>query len=89
MGRRLNQLQIWTRVLFSDESRYNVSSADDRARIYRRFYDCDVDSCALERDRFGGGNVMVRGAMNTIFRSQLEIFNGTLSAKGIKLVAFC
>lgn len=54
---RLNQ-RLKTQVLFSDEFRFIVSNADGRARY--------VNNCIFERDRFGGGAVMVWGTI-TIF----------------------
>ena len=42
--------QQWARVLFSDESRFNLSHHDGRIRVFRR-------------DRFGGGSVMVWGGI--------------------------
>ena len=78
---RLNQRQNWSHVVLSDESRFNVSNADGRSRVYRRLRERFADNCVLERERFGGGGVMVWGAINHNFRSQLIVLNGTLTAR--------
>ena len=51
--------QQWVRVLFSDESRFNVSHHDRRIRGFRRRGERFADNCLIEWDRFGGGSVMV------------------------------
>ena len=73
--------QNWNRVVFSVESRFTLSFADGRLRVYRRRHKRFADSCVLERDRFGGGSVMVWGAISSGFRSDLIIVNGTLTAR--------
>ena len=73
--------QNWNRVVFSDESRFTLSFADGRLRVYRRRHERFADSCVLERDRFGSGSAMVWGAISSGFRSDLIIVNGTLTAR--------
>ena len=73
--------RFWTNVIFSDESRFSVSSADGRQRVYRRRNERYAQCCVLERNRFGGGSVMVWGAINHRFKSQLVIVNGNLNAQ--------
>ena len=78
-NQKLNdQRQNWARVVFSDESRFNLNFADERMRCYGRR---NADNCVLERNRFGGGSVMVWGAINAGFRSNLIILDGTLTAR--------
>lgn len=72
----------WRDVVFSDESRFCVSHADGRARVYRRMGERYRDPCVLERNRFGGPSVMVWGAINARFRSELVVINGNLTAQG-------
>ena len=55
--------QLWARVLFSDESRFNLSHHDGRIRVFRRRGERFADNCLIERDRFGGGSVMVWGGI--------------------------
>ena len=51
--------QQWAWVLFSDESRFNLSHHDGRIRVFRRRGERFADNRLIERDRFGGGSVMV------------------------------
>ena len=55
--------QQWARVLFSDESRFNLSHYDGRIRVFRRRGEPSADNCLIERDRFGGGIVIVWGGI--------------------------
>jgi len=71
----------WRDVIFSDESRFQLSFADGRHRIYRRRNERFARNCVQERDRFGGGGVMVWGAINADFRSQLVVVQGNLNAQ--------
>ena len=74
------QMGTWRRVMFSDESRFQLYRADGRQRVYRRigerFAACNVNQV----DRFGGGSVMVWGAIRFGWRSQLLIIDGNLTA---------
>ena len=78
---RNNVRRQWRDVFFSDESRFNVSNADGRVRIYRRRYERYARNCVQEHDRFGGGGVMVWAAIKNTFKSDLVIINGNLNAR--------
>ena len=56
--------QQWAQVLFSDESRFNLSHHDGQIRVFRRRGERFADNCLIERDRFGGGSV------NTVFEQK-------------------
>ena len=58
-------MRQWRRVLFTDESRFTLYRADGRRRVYRRRGEPFADACVVERDRFGGGSVMVWEALLT------------------------
>ena len=60
---RLFPIRQWRRVLFTDESRFTLYRADGRRRVYRRRGERFADACVVERDRFGGGSVMVWGGI--------------------------
>ena len=49
------------RVLFSDESRFNLSHHNGQIRVFRTRGERFADNCLVERDQFGGGSVMVMG----------------------------
>ena len=44
--------QQWARVLFSDESRFNLSHHDGRIRVFRRRGERFADNCLTKRCRF-------------------------------------
>ena len=71
----------WRDVVFSDESKFNLSHADGRLRIYRRRHERFAANCVIQHDRFGGGGVMVWGAINHNFKSSLVILRDTLTAR--------
>ena len=52
-------LQNW----FSDESRFMLQKRDGRTRVYRRRNERFERNCVLEVDNFGGGRVMMWGAI--------------------------
>ena len=66
--------------LFLDESRFNLSHSDGRARVYHRQNERYADCCVQERDRFGGGNVMVWAGITSRRRTNLVFVDGTLTA---------
>ena len=57
-------LQNWRRVWFSDESRFMLQKRDGRTRVYRRRNERFARNCVLEVDNFGGGSVMMWGAIS-------------------------
>ena len=70
----------WAAVVFSDESRFTLSRADGRLRVWRRVGERYADNCVLEADRFGGGSVMVWAAFSLDHRTPLHFFNGPVNA---------
>ena len=68
-------------LIFSDESRFSVSHADGRVRVYRRRNERYAHCCVRERDRFGGGGVMVwEGIMGNV-KIDLVVVQGNLNAQ--------
>ena len=57
-------LQNWKRVWFSNESRFMLQKIDGRTRVYRRRNERFTRNCVLEVDNFGGGSVMMWGAIS-------------------------
>ena len=72
--------QRWASVLFTDESKFNVSNADGRQRIYRRRNERYADCCVVEHNRFGGGSVMVWAGISADFKTQLHVVQGRVDA---------
>ncbi|KAK7098606.1 hypothetical protein V1264_002863 [Littorina saxatilis] len=57
------QRQQWAQVLFTDESRFCLEPADVRIRVWRRRGERFAEGAVLERQRFGGGSMMVYEAL--------------------------
>lgn len=76
---RWNRRQ-WGSTLFSDESRFNVSTADGRKRVWRFRGERYSDNCVLQRNRWGGGSVHVWGGITTFGKTQLVVFAGNVNA---------
>ncbi|GFT18139.1 transposable element Tc3 transposase [Trichonephila clavipes] len=80
----------WGRVLFTDESRFSLSSDSHRILIWRERGSRNRPSNIIERDRYGGRSVLVWGGIMLGSRTDLHIFdagsvNGTLYCNEILL----
>ena len=73
-------MRQWRRVFFTDESRFTFLRADGRRRMYRRRGERFADACVFERDRYGGGSVMVWGGISHGVKSPLIVVPGNLTA---------
>uniref|UniRef100_A0AAZ3RW04 Transposase Tc1-like domain-containing protein n=1 Tax=Oncorhynchus tshawytscha TaxID=74940 RepID=A0AAZ3RW04_ONCTS len=58
------QIRHWRPVLFTDESRFTLSTCDRRHRVWRRSGEHSAACNILQHDRFGGGSVMVWGGIS-------------------------
>ncbi|GFX84716.1 transposable element Tc1 transposase [Trichonephila clavipes] len=65
----------WGRVLFTDESRFSLSSDSDRILIWRERGSRNHPSNIIERDRYGGRGVLVGGGIMLGSRTDLHIFD--------------
>ena len=74
--------QQWARVLFSDESRFNLSHHGGRIRFFRRRGERFADNYLIERDRFGGGSVMGWSGIIGRRKTNLIVVPGNLNAQG-------
>ena len=77
---RLFPMRQWRRVVFTDESRFTLYRTDGRRHVYRPRRERFADACVVERDRFGGGSVMVWGGIAHGIKSQLIIVAGNMTA---------
>ncbi|GFY26374.1 transposable element Tcb2 transposase [Trichonephila clavipes] len=68
-------------VLFSDESRFNLSSDDNRFRVWRPCNERLNPAFALQRHTAPTAGVMVWGAIAYNTRSPLELIRGTMTAQ--------
>ncbi|GFW01010.1 transposable element Tc3 transposase [Trichonephila clavipes] len=65
----------WGRVLFTDESRFSLSSDSHRILIWRERGSRNHPSNIIERDRYGGRGVFVWGGIMLGSRTDLHIFD--------------
>ncbi|KAI4876818.1 hypothetical protein NFI96_009587, partial [Prochilodus magdalenae] len=75
------QIRHRTLVLFTDESRFYLSTCDRRDRLWRRRGECYAACNIIQHDWFGGGSVMVWGGISLEGCTDLyRLDNGTLAA---------
>ncbi|GFW46362.1 putative DD41D transposase [Trichonephila clavipes] len=65
----------WGRVLFTDESRFSLSSDSHRILIWRERGSRNHPSNIIERNRYGGRGVLVWGSIMLGSRTDLHIFD--------------
>ncbi|GFV95624.1 transposable element Tc3 transposase [Trichonephila clavipes] len=65
----------WGRVLFTDESRFSLSSDSHRILIWRERGSRNQPSKIIERDRYGGRGVLVWGGIMLGSRTDLHVFD--------------
>ncbi|GFT44525.1 transposable element Tcb2 transposase [Trichonephila clavipes] len=65
----------WGRVLFTDESRFSLSSDSHRVLIWRERGSRNHPSNIIERDRYGGRGVLVWGGIMLGSRTDLHMFD--------------
>jgi hypothetical protein len=73
--------QRWQEVLFSDESRFCISNADGRIRVWRRQNERLAACCINEVDRWGGTNVMIWAAVSFRYKSPLHFCDRSLTGQ--------
>ena len=67
-------------VLFTDESKFNVSEADGRRRVYRSKGERFNDNCVEKVNRWGGGSVHVWGGITRNAKTDLVVLNRNVTA---------
>ncbi|GFT20657.1 transposable element Tc3 transposase [Trichonephila clavipes] len=67
----------WGRVLFTDESRFSLSSDSHRIIIWRERGSRNLPSNIIERDRYGGRGVLVCGGIMLGSRTDFHIFDAS------------
>lgn len=72
----------WSRVMFTDESRFTLYTHDGRQRVYRRPGERYYQACIEEKVPYGGGSVHVWAGISSESRTELVVIeNGTLTAE--------
>ncbi|KAI3372403.1 hypothetical protein L3Q82_022687, partial [Scortum barcoo] len=75
------QIRHWRPVLFTDESRFTLSTCDRRDRVWRRRGERSAACNILQHDQFGSGSVMVWGGISLGGRTALHVLaRGSLTA---------
>uniref|UniRef100_A0A674EIT7 Tc1-like transposase DDE domain-containing protein n=1 Tax=Salmo trutta TaxID=8032 RepID=A0A674EIT7_SALTR len=75
------QIRHWRPVLFTDESRFTLSTCDRRDRVWRRRGERSAACNILQHDRLGGGSVMVWGGISLGGHTALHVLaRGSLTA---------
>lgn len=69
-------MEQWSHVLFTDESRFRLSHNDARVRAWRRRGERYLDQNVRETVHFGGGSIMVWGGISLFGRTNLHVFRG-------------
>ena len=72
--------QQWARVVFNDESRFNLRAAAGRLRVLRQKAECFHISYIVEPDWFGGESVMVWGGISCLGAALLVTVSSSLTA---------
>lgn len=63
----------WKKVLFTDETRINLSAPDGRQKVWRRPGERYAQACFSTRVPFGGGSVMFWGGISFDARTELVV----------------
>lgn len=79
--RRDMTVENWSSIIFSDESRFTLDFNDGRLTVHRLSGTRFQDNLIAQHDRYGGGSIMVWGAISFNSRSDLVIINGSLNAQ--------
>ena len=75
------QRHDWSRVIFTDESRFTLFHADGRVRVYRRRGEREAAACLQQVVPFGGGDVMVWGGICGDQKTEVVVIRQTLTAQ--------
>ena len=80
----------WSRIIFSDESRFLLRPVDGRVRVWRSRQEAAWRHGVLETTAYGGGSVMVWAAICSTGRSPLVILRRTVTGISYRqLLAEC
>lgn len=75
-------LDDWSKVMFSDESKFMLYKHDGRQRVYRRSGERFNQECIEEKVAYGGGSVQVWAGISSEDRTELVLIeNGTLNSE--------
>lgn len=78
--------QQWSKIIFTDESRFLLRPVDGRTRVWRMSGERYHQQCTVEETMHGGGSVHVWGAISRTGRSQLLILRTNVDGQSYKRV---
>lgn len=70
----------WRNILWTDESRFTLDFSDGRVRVRRKRGERYADCCIAQRDRYGGGSVMIWGGIWAAGKTTVVRIYGNLNA---------
>ena len=70
----------WSNVLFVDETRIKLRSADGRVRVYRRREERGAAACVVNQEQMGGGSVMMWAGVSMHTKTPLVPIQGNLTS---------
>ena len=71
----------WSRVMFTDESRFALEHPDGHTEVWRREGERFLDECVLPVTAFGGGSIMVWAGFSAHHRTPLHHVQGSLNGQ--------
>lgn len=71
-------MHFWNRVLFTDESKYNIFGSDGRSKVWRKPNTALDPKNIIPTVKHGGGSVMVWGAMSASGVGRLVFIDGNM-----------
>ena len=78
--------QQWSRIAFTDESRFRLFPTDGRVRVWRPPNERHSSSYTMDTVSYGGGSVHVWAAITRSSKSQLVILRQTVNKDSYKVV---
>lgn len=73
-------LSFWKKIIWSDESKFNLKSSDGIQKVWRKVGEAFKLSCTRGTVKFGGGNIMVWGCMSWRGVGLLEFIDDKMNA---------
>ena len=72
-------LSFWNRVMWTDESKFNLKKTDWRVRVWRKPHETFSAQTSIRTFKHGGGSVMVWGCMSAAGTGSLVYIDGIMT----------
>ena len=76
--RRHEDMSYWKKILWSDESKFDLFGSDGRQMVWRRSHEAMRPDCLKQTVKHGGGSLMVWGAMSSGGVGNLVLVEGIM-----------